>query len=84
MKFRVGDRVKGTACFQGQNLIGSLGTIKGRPSGSSHYHVEWDKPRSSFHACGGKSKSGHGWNCPSDVLELSEITDWKIHMERLL
>ena len=70
-KFKVGDRVKAIKPKDDNTLIvGKIGTIKALHSDVDHrYKVEFDE-HINGHCCGGNAKSGHGWNCDEDTLEL--------------
>ena len=72
-KFYVGDRVIGCGTFDERDLTGMLGTIVDvydYENGEVYWSVEFDKSQPGLHDCGGKAKSGYGWNCSCDVLEL--------------
>lgn len=72
-RFKVGDRVK---CVNdgrwSKDIVGKFGNvvkIYNPNSCEPIYSVEFDEYIDG-HACDGKAKDGHGWNCEAEMLEL--------------
>lgn len=77
MKFKIGNRVVGKGTYEGTKIEGLSGTIVGNityPNGN--YNVRWDIFFPTFHDCGGRCETGHGWNVPQNNLKKG-YPDWK-------
>ena len=79
-KFKVGDRVvKKTGCITGGIEANACGVVKYRAPCSlfsvPEYAVEFDKSFFAAHDCCGYTKSGRGWWCVEDDLELERSNE---------
>ncbi len=67
-KFKIGDRIVGDGIFDGLDVTGRTGTIKGISDISCS--VEFDEKIPSGHDCSGKTKYGHGWQVEYSKVKL--------------
>ena len=75
-QFNVGDRVRAAVNHpDGNSYIehGDIGTVIGLDDSwdVTTYFVEWDKFVGG-HTCGGRCRSGYGWNADGEQIELAE------------